>query len=324
MSKIIAIGNALVDILTLLENDQVLENLQLPKGSMQLVSFEESEKVLKNTEGLNRHMASGGSAANTIRALAKLGATTGYVGKVGNDDIGKFFADDIKKIGVFTKLINSDLPSGRAIALVSKDSERTFATYLGAASQMTPDEINELTFAGYDILHIEGYLVFNQYLIEKAMEMAFKNGLTISLDLASYNVVQENLDFLKYLIDRYVNIVFANEEESYAFTGKEPDKAIEMISAMCDIAVVKLGAEGSMVKKGDKKYKVDAMKAKPIDTTGAGDYYAAGFLYGLINNKPLDVSAKYGSVLAGKVIEVVGTSLSDNKWEEIKQIIKTI
>ena len=324
MSKIIAIGNALVDILTLLETDQVLENLQLPKGSMQLVSFEESEKVLKNTEGLKRHMASGGSAANTIRALAKLGATTGYVGKVGNDDIGNFFTDDIKKLGVFTKLINSDLPSGRAIALISKDSERTFATYLGAASQMTPDEINELTFAGYDILHIEGYLVFNQYLIEKAMEMAFKNGLTISLDLASYNVVQENLDFLKYLIDRYVNIVFANEEESYAFTGKEPDKAIEMFSAMCDIAVVKLGAEGSMVKKGDKKYKVGAIKAKPIDTTGAGDFYAAGFLYGLINNKPLDVSAKYGSVLAGKVIEVIGTTLSDNKWEEIKQLIRTI
>jgi len=195
MSKIIGIGNALVDIMTIIESDEILKKLDLPKGSMQLVDFETSAKIQEYTQNLKRSLASGGSAANTIRALAKLGASTAYIGKVGKDDLGKFFEEDISSLGVFSRLIKSDIPTGRAIALISPDSERTFATCLGAASQMQASEINELSFAGYDILHIEGYLVFNNELIETAMIYAKEKGLTISFDMASYNVVSENLEF---------------------------------------------------------------------------------------------------------------------------------
>lgn len=311
-------GNALVDVMTMLNDDQVLDTLGLPKGSMQLVDLETSTKVQEITDNLPKSLASGGSAANTIRSLARLGISTGYLGKIGRDKMGEFFTQDMKNTGVNTRLIKSDTPTGLAVALVSKDSERTFATCLGAAAELTPDEITESIFEGYDILHVEGYLIFNNELIEKAMQTAKNCGLTISLDLASYNVVELNLEFLKYLTEKYVDIVFANEEEAKAFTGHEPQRALEMISGICDIAIVKVGEEGSYIKKGKEVHKAGVIKVKPIDSTGAGDNYAAGFLYGMVNNWSLDRCAKAGAILAGNVIEVIGATMDENRWANIK------
>jgi sugar/nucleoside kinase (ribokinase family) len=324
MAKIIAMGNALVDIMTMLNDDQVLDNLNLPKGSMQLVDLETSKKVQEFTGNLSKSLASGGSAANTIRSMAVLGAQTGYLGKIGRDEMGKFFAQDMLKTGVTPKLIETDTPTGIAVALVSKDSERTFATHLGAAAELTPQDITPEIFDGFDILHVEGYLIFNNELIEKAMQTAKECGLTISLDLASYNVVEANLEFLKYLVDKYVDILFANEEEAKAFTGKEPEEALEMISKVCDIAIVKVGEDGSFIKKGIFKHEEGVIKVKPIDSTGAGDNYAAGFLYGIMNNWDLAKCAKAGAILAGNVIEVIGATMDDKRWERIKTEIKKL
>lgn len=324
MTKIIALGNALVDVMTMLPNDSVLEELNLPKGSMQLVDAETSKKIQNFTDNFSKSIASGGSSANTIRSLANLGVSTGFVGKICDDEMGKFFAEDMKRTGVFPHLKKSKTPTGVAQALVSPDSERTFATFLGAASELIPDDISDLTFKGFDILHIEGYLIFNNELIEKALISAKNAGLKVSLDLASYNIVEANLDFLKYLIDKYVDIVFANEEEAKAFTGKEPEQALDMISSMCEIAIVKIGAEGSLVKRANEREAVRAIKAKPIDTTGAGDNYAAGFLYGLINNWDLRRCAQAGSILAGNVIEVIGATMDEKRWNKIKEEISQL
>ncbi len=324
MAKIIAMGNALVDIMTMLDNDEVLDNLNLPKGSMQLVDQETSKKVQKQTDNLDKSLASGGSAANTIRSLAILGAETGYLGKIGKDNMGKFFAEDMIKTGVKPKLIETDTPTGVAVALVSKDSERTFATCLGAASELTPEDITPDIFEDYDILHVEGYLIFNNELIEKAMQTAKECGVTVSLDLASYNVVEANLEFLKYLVDKYVDILFANEEESKAFTGAEPEESLEMIAKICDIAVVKVGEDGSFVKKGNIRHQEGIIKVKPIDSTGAGDNYAAGFLYGIINNWDLGKCARAGAILAGNVIEVIGATMEEKRWENVKAEINKL
>jgi sugar/nucleoside kinase (ribokinase family) len=324
MAKIITIGNALVDIMTLLESDETLDSLNLPKGSMQLVDFETSRNVLKYTDNLTKSLACGGSAANTARSLAELGAITAYIGKVGNDEIGKFFAKDTIDAGVIPLLLESETPTGTAIALVSKDSERTFATYLGAAAELSPDDTNEKLFDGYDILHIEGYLIFNNALIEKVVRTAKACGLKVSIDLASYNVVEANLDFLKYLIKEYIDIVFANEEEAKAFTGKNPCEALLEISNICDIAVVKVGEQGSMLQNGDFIVEASPIKVKPIDTTGAGDNYAAGFLYGYINGWSFEKCTKAGSILAGNVIEVIGTKMDDKRWANIKEMISSL
>ena len=319
MAKIIGIGNALVDVLNKLETDELLEQLGLPKGSMQLVDEQKAQHVKNNTNHLEKEMASGGSAANTINGLAKLGVKTAFVGTVGDDETGRFFSDDLVKSGVEPRLNISKTPSGIAHAMISKDGERTFGTFLGASIELSPEDIKPETFEGYDLLHVEGYLVQNHALLEKILKTAKEQGLEVSLDLASYNVVEDNLDFLKEMVKKYVDIVFANEEEAKAFTGKEPDKALDDIAGMVKIAVVKIGSEGSLVKSDGKVTKIAPQKVDVVDTTGAGDLFAAGFLYGYVNNLPFEEAGRIGTMLASKVITGYGAKLKEKDWKEIKE-----
>lgn len=321
MDKVLGIGNALVDIMTKLKDDQLLKDYELPRGSMQLVGEDFVRKVTVATEDLEKHQSSGGSAANTIHGLAHLGAHTGFIGKVGKDELGDLFSKDLEDNGIEPKLFRSETESGRAIALISPDSERTFATFLGAAVELSPEELNESLFNGYKYLHIEGYLIQNHELLKRAFELASKKGMKVSLDLASFNVVEDNLDFLKSFVKDYVDILFANEEEATAFTGKDPEAALDELAELCEIAVVKVGKDGSFVKRGNEKVKIDPIKANPVDTTGAGDAYAAGFLYGLINGYSLDKCGYMGAVLAGKVIEVIGAKMDEAKWKEIEAML---
>jgi sugar/nucleoside kinase (ribokinase family) len=316
--KIFGIGNALVDIMTSLESDSLLETLNLPKGSMQIVNDKTIAKALEQTKGLKQSLASGGSAANTINGLANLGMETAFVGKVGNDELGNFFRSDMQKAGISPQLLLGKASTGTALALVSPDSERTFAVNLGAAIEMTAEDITTSLFEGYNYFHIEGYLVQNHSLIEKALKVAKASGLKVSLDLASYNVVESNLDFLQRMVKEYVDIVFANEEEAKAFTLKLPEEALDMLAEIAEIAVVKIGAKGSLIKKGNDKYSVGVVKANAIDTTGAGDLYASGFLYGLSKNLPLDTCGRIGAVLSGKVIEVMGPKMDEETWKMLK------
>jgi len=316
--KIFGIGNALVDIMTSLESDSLLVTLNLPKGSMQIVNDKTIAKALEQTKGLKQSLASGGSAANTINGLANLGMETAFVGKVGNDELGNFFRSDMQKAGISPQLLLGKASTGTALALVSPDSERTFAVNLGAAIEMTAEDITTSLFEGYNYFHIEGYLVQNHSLIEKALKVAKASGLKVSLDLASYNVVESNLDFLQRMVKEYVDIVFANEEEAKAFTQKLPEEALDMLAEIAEIAVVKIGAKGSLIKKGNDKYSVGVVKANAIDTTGAGDLYASGFLYGLSKNLPLDTCGRIGAVLSGKVIEVMGPKMDEETWKMLK------
>ncbi len=324
MAKVLGLGNALVDIMTMLTDDSILEKFDLPKGSMQLVNHEFSNNVNEGTNHLKKEIASGGSAANTIHGLARLGVETGFIGKVGNDDFGRFFKSDMEKIGIDPLLFLGNSATGKAIALISPDAERTFATYLGAAIELSAHDIQSDHFTGFDFFHIEGYLVQNHALIEKAVKVARQCGLKISLDMASYNVVEENLEFLKMILREYVDVVFANEEEAKAFTGKEPMDATDDFAGLCEIAVVKIGKNGSIVKSSNMQHQIAPFKVASIDTTGAGDLYAAGFIYGMINNFSLDKCGTLGSLLAAKTIEVIGPKMSDSKWIEVKRLLKTI
>ncbi len=318
MKKILAMGNALVDIMTQLPDDNLLHELGLPKGSMQLVDFKQSEQIQTVTASLKRSLVTGGSAANTIRSLAQLGASCGYLGKVSDDEPGRFFKNEMLGLGIDCNLLQSKTPTGLAVALVSPDSERTFATYLGAAAEMTHNEITREVFSKYNYLHIEGYLAFNHELIEKALEMASDCGLTVSMDMASYNVVEFNRDFLLDMIKKHVDIVFANEEEARALTWKLPADAVHEIAEMCHIAVVKTGAEGSLIKSGTQIEKLGARKTHAVDTTGAGDNYASGFLYGHSLGWSLKQCAQLGTIMASKVIEITGTTMDANTWNWIQ------
>ena len=324
MYKILGIGNALVDVMTILNDDSILEKFSLPKGSMQLVDRKKSEWIKSETRDLKSTLTSGGSAANTIHGLAKLGVETAYIGSIGKDETGDFFENDMKKAGIRTILSRRNSPTGTAVALISTDSERTFATHLGAAVELGPGDLNPEDFKGYDIMYIEGYAIYNRPLIEKACIIAKEANMKVAIDLASYNVVESSLVDFKEIIAAYADILFANEDEAKAYTGLEPVEALEAISKECEIAVIKVGSEGSWIRRGSEIIKIGTPEVNLKDTTGAGDLYAAGFLYGYSHDRNLEICGQYGSLVAGKVIEILGARMDDKRWNEIKRLIPEI
>ncbi len=319
MAKVLGMGNALVDIITRIPDDKTLEEFGLPKGSMTLVDLDTSNYIHAETTGMGKSKASGGSAANTIHGLAHLGIETGFVGTVGDDDMGRFFKKDMQVNHITPILFRTLHETGRSMALISADSERTFATYLGAAVDLSEDDITYDIFEEYDYFYIEGYLVQNRVMFEKAMRLASQAGLTVCLDLASYNVVEENREFFLELISGYVDILFANEEEIKALTGKLPEEGAMDVKELVRIAVIKLGGEGSLCLNRDEVVRIGVRPSNPVDTTGAGDLYAAGFIYGHLHGLSLDSSGKIGSILAGRVIEQVGAKMNESQWEILRR-----
>jgi sugar/nucleoside kinase (ribokinase family) len=323
--KIFGIGNALVDIMTSLDQEDFLTDNSLPKGSMQLVDAETSQKLLMATDNFNKQLVSGGSAANTIRSLARLGVDVAYLGKVGQDDLGDFYEKEMQDYGVNTIMSRSEIPTGTALALVSPDGERTFATHLGAAVMLMPEDILEQQLTDYDVLYIEGYLVMNHSLLERAAEIKTRMGIQLAIDLASFNVVEAEHEFLAEFVKNHVDIVFANEEEAAAFfPGKTSEQAVEEFSKIVNIAVVKIGAEGAYIRQGNTQYKVKGMPAKCVDTTGAGDNFAAGFFYGMSKGLKLDKAGEIANLMGSNVIEVIGTSMDENRWSRIFSEINRI
>ena len=303
MKRVIGIGNALTDMLVNLESDSVLRKYLLEKGSMSLVDSKLQTEISKSVAGLPYSLSLGGSAGNTIRAMARLGCGTGFIGKVG-----------------------PDTRSGKCVALISPDGERTMITHLGAALELTAADVRADIFEGFDCVYIEGYLVQNHELIEHTARTAKERGLQVAIDLASFNIVKENLDFLRALVEKYVDIVFANEDEAIAFTGEnEPINALQAISQLCELAIVKIGIRGALIKHRSEVVHVGIMAAaRRVDTTGAGDFYAAGFLYGMCAGLSLRQCGTIGAITAGKVIEVVGTTFGEEAWEDIFRLVKKV
>ena len=323
MEKIIGIGNALVDILVRLEEDALLEQMQLPKGGMTLIDDARQKMLRTHMEDLNGEQATGGSAGNAMLALARLGCKAGFVGKVGRDDLGKFYADSFKAAGIDAHLLQCDLPTGVANTFISPDGERTFGTCLGAAATLQASDITPALFEGVSMAHIEGYLVQNHDLMEAICQTALEQSVQLSLDLASYNVVAADLPFFRHLVQDYIDIVFANEEEAATFTGKEePLEALREIAAFKCLAVVKLGSKGSSARLGREEVVIGAHKVPVVDTTAAGDFFAGGFLYALNRGASLKDCLSCGALLSEHIIGVVGTRLPDDEWEKIKKLKK--
>lgn len=321
MKKVIGIGNALVDVMTPLKDDVIIEQLGFARGSMNLVDENKSREIKQLTASYVSSMASGGSAANTIHGLSTLGARGGFIGAIGKDTTGEIFEKNMKSAGVKTYLATKEGDTGTAVAMISRDSERTFATHLGAAEKLMADDMKKTVFSKYDYLYLEGYLITNMDLVERACIYAREAGLKIAIDLASFNVVEAYRDSFSHIIDKYIDIIFANEYEAKAFTGKDAEEALIDLAGRCDIAVIKKGAAGSLIDDGQGVIKIDALDVDCIDSTGAGDLYAAGFLYGLVNNATLDKCGFFGTLLASYVIQGIGPKISIEKWPGIKEEI---
>jgi sugar/nucleoside kinase (ribokinase family) len=321
---IIGIGSPIVDTIARVD-EPFIEQIDGDKGGMVLVDAPTITALIGSLPSAAL-ATPGGSAGNTLFALARMGASTSFLGKIGNCSEGQFYRDCFNKLGGdSTRFKVGDIPNGRCLSLVTPDGERTMRTDLGAAMTLSPDEISADDFSGCSHAHIEGYLLFNEALMRKVLESSKKAGCTISLDLASFEVVNATKAVLPDILRDYVDIVFANEEESAAYTGLDGEHAemAKQLSELCEIAAVKVGAHGSYIAKAGSVEKVEPMHAAHvIDTTGAGDLWAAGFLYGWLQNRPLNECAKNGSILGAAVVQEQGSVLPEHVWQDILDTIK--
>lgn len=326
MDKIIGIGNALVDALIRLESDDMLKEFDLPKGSMQLIQSDLNKKINDRISTFKVGKDTGGSAGNTIRALGCLGIPTSFIGKIGDDSYGNFYKRAIEKENVESQLlIHPNLPTGVANTFISPGGQRTFATFLGAGASLTAEDLNLKMFQNGCYFYIEGYLVQNHELMKRAISLAKQANLLICLDLASYNIVHEDKDFFKKMIIEDVDILFANKDEAKAITGFEATEAIEVLANECKIVIVKIGKKGALIARGEERVHVNAIWVdEVVDTTGAGDSFAAGFLYGLATKKELRRCGEIGSLLAGYVIQYLGASIPDKRLRELQQEVMKI
>lgn len=322
--KILGIGNALVDVLSKLDSDETLVKIGIQKGAMDMISREQMYVIRKYQANTETTQAPGGANCNTMRAIALLGGQSGFIGKVGDDSLGQFYEGALLKAGVASYLIKTEGPSGACTVFISPDGERTMGTFLGPAPTISPDEITEDVLRNYNCIHIEGYLIVNEELVRETMKKAKRLGLKVALDLANYNIVNAYKGLLEEVIPQYVDILFANASEAEAFTGLPAQEAVKALEKQVDVALVTLGKEGSLIGSHGQFYHVDAEGGKPVDTTGAGDNFAAGFLYGQSVGASLVQSAQIGSMLSGYVIDVVGPQVPADKWEQIKLKVKAI
>ena len=316
---IAGIGSSLIDILVF-ENEAFLEKTGAAKGGMIYVDQNFAEKVLANSAN-TPEMVPGGSACNTIVGIGNLGGPARFVGKCGIDQLGNLFENDLKKQNVEPALFRSDLPTGRVLSIITPDAQRSMFTYLGASAETMPEDITAATFEDAAIVHIEGYLLHNVDLILAAMVAARTAGAKISLDLASYTVVEESKEVLHKIIADYVDILIANEDEIRVYTGIADEvESLREVAPLVDIAVLNVGARGSLIHCHGETHRIQASGAGPIvDTTGAGDLWASGFLYGLVKGLPVKKCGELGAACGYEVCRVTGTKIPAEGWQRIKK-----
>jgi sugar/nucleoside kinase (ribokinase family) len=318
---IVGVGSALVDILAR-ESEAFLARTGAVKGGMVYVDNAHIEKTISMASG-RPAVVPGGSACNTTVGVGQLGGDARFVGTCGRGPMGAFFENALRTRRVDPRLARSSTPTGRVLSIITPDAERSMLTFLGAASETRPEDLKADYFADAAVVHIEGYLLFNPQLILAALRAARSAGARVSLDLASYNVVEQSREFLADIVRDYVDILIANEDEARAFTGQsDPEKALSALGREAQVAALKLGPRGSRILAGDRVVSVPAQgDGRAVDTTGAGDLWAAGFLFGLVSGFSLEKSGAIGSACGYEVCQVMGASIPEEGWQRIRKLL---
>lgn len=311
----------MVDIL-IHEDDKFLAQTGAAKGGMTLVGKADIERTLAKSSTKPR-VVPGGSACNTVIGVGSLGGKARFVGKCGNGKMGKLIEDELKRQNVEPALLRANSPTGCSLSIITPDAQRSMFTYLGASAETRPEDISVDSFKDAAVVLIEGYLLYNPDLIKTAVSAARKAGAKIALDLASYTVVAESKALLEQLVAAYVDILIANEDEAEAYTGHSDERrALEALAAKADIAVLKVGPRGSFVTHAGDTIAVGPMgDGTALDTTGAGDLWAAGFLFGLVNGYSIEHCGRLGSACGYEVCQVIGANIPADGWNRIKRLL---
>jgi len=318
-TEISGIGSALVDLL-LQESDTFLTASGAQKGGMTLTDAATIDGLSAKSRAKPVTVA-GGSACNTIMGIGRLGGKATFVGKRGDDDLGRFFENDLRSNSVTPVLFSCASPTGRVLSIITPDAQRSMYTFLGASSETKPEEITPDLFANAALVHLEGYLLFNEALMAASLKAVKASGALISLDLASFTVVEAAKKILPDIIREYVDVVIANEDESRAYTGHaDEQKALEQLSREASVAVVKVGKRGSMISHNGTVTRIGILgDGSAKDTTGAGDLWASGFLYGLVHGYSIEQAGKIGAACGYEVCQVIGARIPDAGWERIRK-----
>ena len=320
---VIGVGSALMDIL-LFESELFVADHGLIKGGMEMVGQERANELLADSaNAFAVRLVPGGSACNTTIGLGRLCEKALFIGTRGDDELGRTLETSIRSNNVTPHFWKSSTPTGRVLSVITPDAERTMLTYLGASAETSAKTISPELFRGADMVHVEGYLMLNEPLIVAVLESAAAAKVPVSLDLASFTVVEANPNLIKDLVRKHVSVLLANEDEARSYTGVSNElDALKILALDAECAVVKVGKRGSYICLNDEITKIKPFGDGPaLDTTGAGDLWAAGFLYGLINGKPITECGNIASLCGYEVCQVEGAQIPEGGWRRIKQSI---
>lgn len=315
--SILGVGAACIDLLIPVDDDFLSANVPGEKGGSNLIDYETLNRIVDASPVIPQ-LATGGSCANAIKSLALLGNKCAFLGHRGSDSMGDFFSNYMNKIGVVGFYTIATQPTSRVLCLITPDGQRTMRFFPGSSREMDARYLHPDYFKNVKIVHIESYAFRNGNLVEKIMELAKGAGAKVSIDLASFEIVRQYKERMLDLIAKHVDIVFANDHETYELTGLPPEEGCVKLQEMCPITVVLMGKDGCMVGSQGVLIQSPAFPATVVDTTGAGDLFASGFLHAYLKGKSLEKCARFGNRLGSAIVEVTGSELPAEKWAQIR------
>jgi sugar/nucleoside kinase (ribokinase family) len=317
-AALIGVGSPLVDQLLAINDIFLVSEVAGAKGGMELVDAATIDRLVR-ASGLTPVQVAGGSTANTAVGVAALGVPAAFIGCCGADAAADFYRAALAERGCEPRLVvHASEPTGRVLALVTPDAQRTLRTCLGAAAAMDPAFFTPETFRGARVVALEGYACFNHALARAVARAATAAGCDLALDLASFEVVRGNRPLLDELLAEHVDIVFANEDEAAAWHPGGPAAALEDLAGRVDTAVVKLGKAGALLAQGSRRLTQTAEVVTAVDTTGAGDCYAAGFLAARLRGLDLAQCGQLGARCGTAVVQVLGAQMPAGTWQHLR------
>ncbi len=315
--EVLGIGAAMIDYLVRV-SEEFLESVPGAKHGMVSVDYDVLQDLLKRCGEIPITVA-GGSAANTIKALASLGRSCALLASVGNDDAAAYFRKDFQDKGVTTLLIEKERATAQVLALIGPNGHRTFRTFLGSAALMKSEDLKEEYFSNSKLIHIEGYALQHGEVAHQAMTLAKAAGAKVSIDLSSHEIVTIHREVLLKLLREHATLVFCNEDEARILSkGGSAEDGCEILRHLCEVAVVSRGPLGCLVGNSERIQAFPAYPVEAIDTTGAGDFFTSGFLYGYLMQQPWHICAHYGAIMGNAVVQVVGADLPLTAWQDVK------
>jgi len=315
--EVLSLGAAIVDHFFMISDEQLRTiTLTAEKGTWAPIDYETLCTILKRNPDAFQ-IVPGGTAVNVMKGLSHFKHPCRVVGKIGSDDKGEFYLRMMRKLGIDAQLEEGKLPTGQSICFITPDAERTFLTYLGSSHSLTDMKLEDHLFEGVRLFHLEGFQLVDPDLTITALKKAKRAGMTISMDLANIEIVRRNKDFLLKILPKYVDIVFCNEQEAKELFGLPAKEACSALANFCEVAVVTMSERGCWTQSGNSLFYTPAFNVKAIDSTGAGDLFASGFLHGFLCEEPLQKCSWLGSLVSSYVVKVVGAEIPQALWKEI-------